>query len=208
LSTCSQCGYLNPTNTKLCQQCDSALASPITIEQVSIPVAAESPAKRGITGTQREAIAVGVVLLIVIIVGVFALMSNTPSRHAPAPPVSTQQSWHIVATYSGAATIGYNSTAFTIRGSSFRLNWSYTTSYPDLQTFAVYDYPPLSTYPDGTPLPIICQTSDSVTASHGCNYAVDYANSGTSTLNQGPGSFYLQIIGSVDSWSIEVQDYY
>jgi hypothetical protein len=207
LSTCSRCGYFNPDNANLCQQCGSLLIPPLCEQVSGTPVDVETPAKRGLTGTQNEAIIAGVVFLIVIVIGVFALMSYNPSPTAPAP---RSPSWHSVSTYSGS---GYDSSgmviatgtntitsSFAITGSLFRLDWSYSAFDPYQQTFAVYLYP--------NQTPIICETSDYTTASHGCNYTTNSSNSGMQNVNQGPGSFSLQVIGTLDHWSITVEDYY
>ncbi len=213
MQSCSKCLYINPDGAKFCQNCASPLASPVVAQPLAeTPISPTAP-KKGLTSIEKGVL-VGAILVIVLIVGVFASMSNTPTRTAPTPATP---GWHSVSSYSGSGydsngvpvAIDTNTTTFSIKGSSFRLNWSYTTNYPHNQVFAVYDYPSLYFDPShGTPLPVICQTSDTTTASYGCNYTTDSRNSGTKNLNQGPGRFYLQVIGSVGQWSIVVEDYY
>jgi len=181
-----------------------------TTEPQSAPVSEPAPE----TAISRKAIALWVIggLAIALLI-VAALASQNPAS-TTSPP--SQPSWHFVSTYSGngydsngmpVATNNYTTT-FNIKGSSFKLDWSYTSYDPYEQTFAVYDYPSLHYYSDGTPLPVICQTSDYTTASPGCNFTTDSSNSGTENLSQGPGTFYLQVIGTLRSWSITVEDYY
>ncbi len=217
MQNCWQCNYQNPEGTKFCQQCGYPLIptapSPLAQTAYPEPVPQMPTPKKGLTYFEKWAL-VGSVLVILLIIGAFASMSYSPSRTAPTPATP---SWHTVSSYSGSgydsngvpAVIDTNTTTFSIKGSSFRLNWSYTTNYAYNQLFAVYDYPSLYFDPShGTPLPVICQTSDTTTASYGCNYTTDSRNSGTKNLNQGPGSFYLQVIGFVGQWSITVEDYY
>ncbi|HYY91142.1 MAG TPA: hypothetical protein VE955_04070, partial [Candidatus Dormibacteraeota bacterium] len=78
--------YLNPDATRVCQNCGYALPLSVATEQVfDIPHGVETPAKRGMTGPQKEALLVGAALLTIVIIGVFALASYSPSGTATAP---------------------------------------------------------------------------------------------------------------------------
>jgi hypothetical protein len=127
----------------------------------------------------------------------------------PYPPV-----WHPVASYEGGCYCGngggFNTTTFDIKGSQFRLNWSYIPpgSYysPAPYEFAVY-VNPLSSQPQGSSTLAICETNNATIASTGCNYTGGRYY-GTAIIRQGPGTFYLLVIGSSVNWSITVEDYY
>ncbi len=214
LSTCSECGYLNPDNAKFCQQCGEPLASPLTTEQVSeTPLTAEAPTKRGMTGVEK-AVLVGAVLVMILVVGVFASMSYNPSRTAPNPTPATP-SWHAVTSFSGECSV-YNqqgcsltTDTFTIRGSEFRFRWQYNaTDLPQYVTFSVFVYPQGKNVYSGSYVDFMCRTGDiDDTVCH--SYALGLtSNAGYEYVSPGQGNYYGHVISGNVRWSIAVEDYY
>ncbi len=208
LPACSKCGYLNPQSAKFCQQCGEPLASPLTTEQVSeTPLTAEAPTKRGMTGVEK-AVLVGAILVIILVIGVFASMSYSPSRTAPTPPPATP-SWHYVASYShsysGSVTFTKATSPFTIRGAQFRYNWSYSALAPQYGFSMLVQVWSAETNHTAD---LMCIFSNPyVEPPANCKPGADEM-SGTEYVHSVPGSFYLFIASDSVDWSITVEDYY
>ena len=132
MSDCPNCDYLNPDNAKFCQECGTPLAASIEPQEQTSGTSAKS--RIGLK------LMVVVALVAIAIGGSVALaLSQSPNQtKSPTSPTSPnptthQASWQTVARFSGGDNPNDIQTdRFDIRGSDFRVNWSY-------QSYAGYE---------------------------------------------------------------------
>ncbi len=198
LTVCSQCGHLNPENTQFCGQCGSTLITPLTESASTQPVEQPvSPTKR-LTGLQK-AVIIGVALVAVLVIGVVASMSYNPTGVSPTP---YQQSWHSIGSYSGGSdsVVDTVTSPFHVNGTQFRINWQYTTQFPQYSVFGFY------VYKSGSTVDLWCQSGDS-TDFPSCDYSTSTAADGVRT-DSGPGDFQVRVLHANANWTITIQDYW
>ncbi len=154
--------------------------------------------QRKLTIEQKVGIA-GVVFVILVIIG--AVASTLPQSSRSAASVN---SWHNVSTFSGGSS-NANTTTFYIKGSESRLQWSYTTTRPEIALFSAF------LYRDGDPYGPVTQAvcrDVNTDVPYSCPQPNSSGETGTAYINYGPNTFYLQVISTVTSWNLTVQDFY
>ena len=111
--------------------------------------------------------------------------SPTPSP-TPTPEIET---WHSVITFSGSS--DKTTQPFTIKGDEWRVKWAVNSS-------SKYPYFSVRIYPRG-------ETSGSVSS-----WSCDKANySDTQYIYEGNGDYYFKVgAANLNSWELEVEDYY
>ncbi len=154
--------------------------------------------KKGLTKAQEIGIAGGV-LVVILIIGIVVSNSNNPSLTSP----TNSPSWHTVSTFSGAGDM--NTTTFTLRGNESRLQWSYYTNQPEIALFSVFVYTQSDPYVPVTQA--VCRDVNT-DLPYSCPAPTSSRESGTQHINYGPNTLYLEMITTVTSWNIVVEDYY
>ncbi len=148
---------------------------------------------------------IGVILVIILIIGVFASMSRTVP---PPTPPRTVPTWHPIASYSGSDPNNGNSRTntttdiFTVRGSQFRLDWSYDSHFPEAALLEVEVFYPGKLFLTG------CATGVEFSDIYpGCMVGSQgsfYSGNLTAT---GPRSFQLNVQTTVIvTWSVTVEE--
>lgn len=121
------------------------------------------------------------------------VITSTPTRTPSITPTPSKTgTWHSVTSFSGSS--DKTTQPFTIKGDEWRVK--YTTkadsNYPEFAVFGVFVYPRGETvmyvsswYCDGT------------------------SCSDTQYVYEGSGDYYFEVIvGNLESWELEVEDYY
>lgn len=214
MQNCLHCSYQNPEGTKFCQQCGYPLIppAPIPLAQTAHPepvpqmptfTEEELGPKKGLTHFEKWAL-VGSVLVIILIIGVFASMSYSPSRTAPvAPPTPAYTpSWHAVTSFAGSG--DEVTDTFHINGTRFRLRWQYATDFPQYSIFYVW------VYERGRSIAIDYFCWAGGNAYESCERILNSSNAGTQQnfWLGGPGDFHLSIWSVNLDWRVAIEDYY
>jgi len=108
-----------------------------------------------------------------------------------SPPISEQpKSWHPVNTFSGKE--DKNTTSFAIRGEVWRVTYTVNDADPKYGVFY------MSVYPKGETVGYVAHVS--------CR---DTPCSNTIYIFKGTGNYYIKVLAAnLDSWKLEVEDYY
>ena len=201
---CPECGNENPDNSSFCKNCGA------DIKSVSVASQSEAkPSKGGPLGWWSEQTnlvkalsVIGICCLgLIVIVGISAILSpdsNTSTTSTPATtqtttPVQTEPTWHSIATFSGTG--NKDTDSFTTKGEKFKVK---ITANADSIEYALISF---FAYPEGE--------TKMYVGNGGIDSFSQSKQSDEFIVTASPGSYYLAVIAAnLNSWKIEVFDYY